>query len=116
MIPVLTDSSDYEGSSEGEEEELDPEHPDSPNRFAYLPPEQRMSVSVQRAAATLSPSEMEVKHGIRAVITNFESTVAQFTSMLEEPKLEVFYSPPKYDLKVAIHTVILYTCYTFREF
>ena len=52
------------------------------------------------AFIVLSPSEDQVQRSLRSLVTAFENTVGQFGSLLKDPRLKTFYSPPKYDLKL----------------
>ncbi|KAK3092231.1 hypothetical protein FSP39_000084 [Pinctada imbricata] len=71
------------------------------NRFKYAySDEHRKGPHKLKAFVTLSPTEHEFKDGIKNIISGFENTIAQIVSMLREPRLKVFYSPPTQDLKL----------------
>ncbi|XP_069117336.1 dynein axonemal heavy chain 6-like isoform X3 [Argopecten irradians] len=100
------ESDGNETSDSGEEEESSDEDYDednqSRNRFAYAyqEEEKKEKTDLSRSFVSLWPNENEFKYGIRDVISGFENTVGAVVSMLREPKLAVFYSPPKHDLRL----------------
>ncbi|CAH1791320.1 unnamed protein product [Owenia fusiformis] len=106
--PEMSESEDSEdGSSQSEsDEESVTESQEKLNRFAYPVNSTTKSNSAHsahnqnRTYITLEPGESNIKNSVRGIISGFENTVGQVTSMLREPKLAVFYSPPKYDLKL----------------
>ncbi|XP_023930267.1 dynein heavy chain 6, axonemal [Lingula anatina] len=118
-IVTFPDEPDFSGSESGysDEEEEEAEEDSEFNRFKFAYPldeedglgagaeaalvdNQTKEVPKNRAHCTLSPNEYEIKRAMRGIITGFEYTVAQVGSMLREPRLAVFYSPPKHDLKL----------------
>nr|KAI8735296.1 dynein heavy chain 6; axonemal-like [Biomphalaria glabrata] len=89
--------SDYE-SEESEIDEDDNVHNKTDAKldpYAYPNKEKDTKTFV-----SLSPSSAEFNACIRSMICYFEDTVVKVTPMLREPKLAVFYSPPKHDLKL----------------
>ncbi|KAK7488391.1 hypothetical protein BaRGS_00020365, partial [Batillaria attramentaria] len=53
-----------------------------------------------KSFVTLSPNSGEFQDSISHMIGVFEDTVSKFVPMLREPRLAVFYSPPKHDLRL----------------
>ncbi|OWF46435.1 Dynein heavy chain 6, axonemal [Mizuhopecten yessoensis] len=101
------ESDGEETSESGEEDSSEEEYEDEDdnqmrNRFAYAyqEKEKKEKAEVTRSFVSMAPNENEFKYGIRDVISGFENTVGQVVSMLREPKLAVFYSPPKNDLRL----------------
>ncbi|XP_071080158.1 dynein axonemal heavy chain 6-like [Haliotis cracherodii] len=102
--PISESESDYLSGSDEEDQRYSDEEEEDPtrNRFAYTEtvedstPRQDLSASY----VSLSPTEMDFKTSVFELITGFENTIAKVVPMLREPKLAVFYSPPKHDLRL----------------
>ncbi|KAK3576323.1 hypothetical protein CHS0354_039732 [Potamilus streckersoni] len=56
--------------------------------------------STGKAQVKLSPNEEDFKMGIKEIVAGFENTIAKWGSMVREPRLAVFCSPPIHDLKL----------------
>ncbi|XP_074663059.1 dynein axonemal heavy chain 6-like [Tubulanus polymorphus] len=73
--------------------------------FAY--PDKTLKVVTKSEAAPakpeclLSPSGDEFRDGIKTVISEFEQTVSKIGSLLREPRLKPFYSPPVFVVQLS---------------
>ncbi|XP_070181014.1 dynein axonemal heavy chain 6-like [Littorina saxatilis] len=101
--------SDDEGmhtlSEEDEEDVEEEERAGGQSHFAYPENGTRSKDKHERAHSTksfvsLSPSSAEFDQSVQHMIGAFEVTVSKFVPMLREPRLSVFYSPPKHDLRL----------------
>lgn len=102
-----TETSDEEEempASEEEEPEQDRSGTGSASSFAYpgMQPKSRekaeKGTSKKKSYASISPTADEFNQSMHFIIGIFEDTVSKFVPMLREPRLVVFYSPPKQDL------------------
>ncbi|KAH9496161.1 Dynein heavy chain 6, axonemal [Bulinus truncatus] len=100
--------SDSETDSELESEETDTDEDEiiqnktdsKLDPYAYPDVQKESSVISNKSFVSISPSSAEFHTCIRTMICHFEDTVIKVTPMLREPRLAVFYSPPKHDLKL----------------
>ncbi|XP_035825271.1 dynein heavy chain 6, axonemal [Aplysia californica] len=71
-----------------------------PDQYAYPETTKEDTHLPRKAVVSLSPCASEFQASIQSMICYFEDTVIQVVPMLREPKLAVFYSPPRHDLKL----------------
>ncbi|GFO34548.1 dynein heavy chain 1, axonemal, partial [Plakobranchus ocellatus] len=93
--------SEYESGDSDESDEVETSQSDShivQSQYAY--PETTKETPSRKSRVTLSPSAEDFHNSIQSMICYFEDTVIQVGPMLREPRLAVFYSPPKQDLKL----------------
>ncbi|KAL8598272.1 hypothetical protein ACOMHN_035222 [Nucella lapillus] len=88
-----------------EEEEEEDSNAGSHSHFAYSdsPPRSKQRAEKghsSKSFISLSPSSHEFDHSVHHLVGIFEDTVSKFVPMLREPRLSVFYSPPKHDLRL----------------
>ncbi|CAL1542608.1 unnamed protein product, partial [Lymnaea stagnalis] len=93
--------SEYEtGDSEMDEEDAAQDKTDETQKYSYPARPKEESVSNRKSYVSLSPSAGEFRSSLQSIICYFEDTVVKIVPMMREPKLTVFYSPPKHDLKL----------------
>ncbi|XP_059157269.1 dynein axonemal heavy chain 6-like [Physella acuta] len=105
---ILSDSdseteSEYEtGDSESEDEDLSDDQTKDirEDKYAYPAKNKEEAARSRKSTVSLSPSAADFRSSLQSIVCYFEDTVIQVTPMLREPKLAVFYSPPKHDLKL----------------
>ncbi|RUS88168.1 hypothetical protein EGW08_004065, partial [Elysia chlorotica] len=93
--------SEYESGDTEDSEEEEASQSDShtiQSQYAY--PETQKETPSRKSRVTLSPTAEDFHNSIQSMICYFEDTVIQVGPMLREPRLAVFYSPPKQDLKL----------------
>ncbi|XP_071833092.1 dynein axonemal heavy chain 6-like isoform X4 [Apostichopus japonicus] len=64
-------------------------------------PDDEQVENPNKVSVTLSPSKSQFLSKIRGIIAGFEHTVGQFSALQRDHYLSVFWSPPRYDLKLS---------------
>ncbi|XP_071789676.1 dynein axonemal heavy chain 6-like isoform X2 [Asterias amurensis] len=93
-----------EGQEEEEEIEVITEKNEDEKNYAYpqRTPRSEEKVDTTKVFVSLAPTPREFMSKIRGVIAGLEHTVGQVGALQRDPYLSVFWSSPRYDLKLSM--------------